>query len=1099
MKATETDVPAASSKKRKGMKKGLKISLVSLGYLLGVVLVCVILLLWTLLTPSKLTTVVNKLADKYITCETQFDNVDLTLFKTFPYVGLKVEGVSVVNPMQGAPNDTVAYIDELALGVNLREYLKNKNIELKSLELNHTTACLYTDTAGQSNFDIFPHSDDNDTSESKPFAFPELVNLKHISIEHLDAIYKDERQGLAASADDLNLSVKGSMTSADSVLSGIDALVKLDVEGVQFALDTTVQATLCGLTLKVDGETQNKDFEGKLKLAVHDGTVNVGGTDFVDNQLAAKKGDLLKIEGRLTGNMDRQQYTIEELKAQLKEYALKLGGDVQLAQGEEPMLVDVQVSTEDAWNIKSVMESLPEGLVPLPKSMKIDGDIQLSGLVHGEVGDSVLPNISAHVLLNRGSFSDKTLLPYAFNGIEGDVNAQLDLNEGGASSVNVNTLKANTGRNSVVVKGSIDDLLGRMVTDADINGNIYLADIKPLLPDTLPLAMEGQTTVKLHAKMPLTELGDLGKTNSKARKQTAVNGELKFKDLDVNFDTMTFRAPQATLHIDMPSKLQRGLFDELLSAALECQSLRVDMPDQHLEASANGLKIKPAISNVFDTLQPFRLICDFDFGDLSATLDTLQSTLSEPSGSFALVPQSKTGQKVDYKVDFNCGAMHAKLNDSIEMDMAGLTVKGEAHYDPSKSNVLQQWSPNVDIDFKRGYINTTMFDYVVQIPDIKFNYKPEKCEIAHANVIFGGSDFYLSGAVTGLEKWLSHEAMLQGDLYFTSNFTNVDDLMDALSGLGSNSDTLEAQRKEDHVDTAAHPFIVPKDVDFTLHTRIKEAVAFDNELQEVAGDVRICDGIAVLNQVGFVCKAARMQLTGIYRTPRVNHIFVGMDFHLLDINIQELIEMIPYVDTLVPILEDLEGAADFHLCAETYVDAYYRPKMSTLRAAGALTGQDLVVLDNKSIDRIAKMLQMKAWREDDSKIHVDSLDVAMTVFRKELEVYPFLLSLHKYQIVAEGRHSLDQTYDYHVELVETPLPVRLAVDVNGTMPKLNFSLSPSLRYKNLYRPARRKEVDEEVLRLKAMIRESLEKNVKESTRKYEGFDNVNDNERGEGF
>jgi hypothetical protein len=133
------------------------------------------------------------------------------------------------------------------------------------------------------------------------------------------------------------------------------------------------------------------------------------------------------------------------------------------------------------------------------------------------------------------------------------------------------------------------------------------------------------------------------------------------------------------------------------------------------------------------------------------------------------------------------------------------------------------------------------------------------------------------------------------------------------------------------------------------------------------------------------------------------------------------------------------------------------------------------------------LLQLKKWREDDTKIHVDSLDVAMTVFRKELEVYPFLLSLHKYQIVAEGRHNLDNNYDYHVELVQSPMPVRLAVDVFGTMPKLKFDVSPKLRYKNLYRPAKRDEVDKETLRLKAMIRESLEANVKDETREYQGL------------
>lgn len=1085
----------SDGKKRKGMKKGVKITLVSLASLAAIAIIAIALLLWTLLTPERLTSVVNKLADKYITCETHFEKVDLSLFKTFPYLGLSVEGVNIINPMTGAPNDTVASIGDLTIGVNISEYLKHKNIELKCLELNHGKAFLYTNPEGNTNYDIFPHNDDT-TSESEPFAFPELVNLHRIAIKNLDVTYVNDSVDIAAAAHDVDLSVKGSLTGSDTLLTGVDALVKLDVDWIQSQIDTALFVSLDGLTLKVDGKTKDKNLDGKVKLAVKEGYAKVDGNEYNSDCLGDMKGDLLLVEGKLAGDFDKQSFSLDDFKAQVKEYALKLAGDVRLPQGEEPMWVDMNIATEDKWSIKPLLEAVPAGLVPLPATMKIDGDVQLAAQLQGEVGDSLLPSITAHLLLDKGSFADKTLVPYAFNGIEGDVDAKLELNEGGISSVNVNRLKVCSGRNQLEAKGTIDDLMGRMMTDANISGTIFLADIKSLLPDTLPLAMEGRTTVDLHATAPLAEMADLGKARSLARQQSALTGDLKFSNVDVTFDTMVFRSPQASLHLDMPSKMKRGLFDELLSGVLELRSVSADMPNQGIDASIERLRIKPAISNVFDTTQPFRLVCDYDFSNVDASVDTMQASLTEPKGTFALLPKSKTGQKVDYKIGLDCGAMHLKMNDSITMDVAGLTLNGDAHYDPSKSNALQQWSPNMDIEFKRGYLTASMLDYVVQIPDIKFNYKPERCEIAHANMVFGNSDFYISGAVEGLEKWLTHEAMLQGDLYFTSNFTNVDDLMEALSGLGSDADTLEAQRKEDHVDTSAHPFIVPKDVDFTLHTRIKDAVAFDNELQEVAGDVRICDGIAVLNQVGFVCKAARMQLTGMYRTPRVNHIFVGLDFHLLDINIQELIDMIPYVDTLVPLLEDLEGAADFHLCAETYVDAYYRPKMSTLRAAAALTGQDLVVLDNKSVDRIAKLLQLKGWREADSKIHVDSLDVAMTVFRKELEVYPFLLKLHKYQIVAEGRHSLDQTYDYHVELVETPMPVRLAVDVTGKMPKLNFSLSPKLRYKDLYRPARRKDVDEEMLRLKALIRESLEKNVKESTRKYQGFkdENVDSNE-----
>lgn len=1060
------------------MAKGWKIALISLGSLLGLVVIVAVIALWLILTPARLTSIVNKLSDKFILCESNFDDVDLTLFKTFPYVGLNVEGVTLVNPMEGAVSDTVARIGSLGVGINLREYLKNKNIVVTKLVLDGVSANLYTDTAGHSNYDIFPSSDTQDTTSSEPFQMPELVSLKSIRVKSLDATYFDDKARMGATLGNLNLDVDGKY-----VPDNIDAKVRLDIDDVEFSLkgdSSATDALLKDIVFKLDGDTKGSKFDGDLTLKVKEGKLLLNGQEFVNETVGAMSGNLVTVDGKLSGDMDSRQMLVDKLVADLKGYELSVEGAVNLPTDEAPMSMDLKYKTNE-WGVKELLTMLPAEFTEWQGKMKMDADAELTGTVRGELGDSVMPLVTAQLKLVDGKFSDRSMLPYDLTGINADINANLDFNDKGVSDVYISKITARTGRNNLELSGRIDDLLGKMDMDAVVKGLVYLPDLKPMLPDDMNIQMEGKARLNLKAHANIDQLQKSDFANMK------LTGDIGLTDVDVVYDTIYAKIPKGNVNVQLPSKLKRGLFAELLSATITADGLDASLPNNNIDGTLGKTRLLVAVNDIFDTMQPFRLVCDYDFASLRGSMDSIRASISNPKGTFAMIPISKESDKVKYKIDFASSAMHCDLDDSTSVDLAGLTIKGGANYDPSKSNTLQQWSPDLDVDFKRGYIDLEQFDYMVQIPDIKFNYKPERCEISSANVVFGNSDFYLSGAVTGLEKWLSHEDMLKGDLYFTSNYTNVDDLLDALSGLGTDADTLEAQRKEDNVDTSAHPFIVPRDVDFTLHTRIKEARAFENDLREVAGDVQIKDGIAVLNQVGFVCKAARMQLTGMYRTPRVNHIFVGMDFHLLDINIQELVEMIPYVDTLVPLLSDLEGNADFHLCAETYVNAFYQPKMSTLRGAAALTGQNLVVLDNKDIDRIAKLLQLKSWREDDSKIHVDSLDVAMTVFRKELEVYPFLLSLHKYDIVAEGRHNLNNNYDYHVEIVQSPLPVRLAVDVNGTMPKLNFSVSPKLRYKNLYRPARRSELDNEVLRLKKMIRESLEANVKESTREYEGL------------
>ena len=87
------------------IKKGWKITWITLGSVVGLVIVVFAVALWLVFTPSKLTKIVNSLAGNFITCEAQFGNVDLTLLSTFPDAGLKIENVVIVNPGKGPVRD----------------------------------------------------------------------------------------------------------------------------------------------------------------------------------------------------------------------------------------------------------------------------------------------------------------------------------------------------------------------------------------------------------------------------------------------------------------------------------------------------------------------------------------------------------------------------------------------------------------------------------------------------------------------------------------------------------------------------------------------------------------------------------------------------------------------------------------------------------------------------------------------------------------------------------------------------------------------------------------------------------------------------------
>ena len=194
------------------MKKGWKIALISLGSLLGLVVVVVAVALWLVFTPSQLTKIVNKLAGEYVLAETHFESVDLTLFKTFPDAGLKVGKVYIVNPMEGAPSDTVASIGSLTVGVDVKRFLKENEVIVHQVLLDDVQAELYMDKEGRSNFDIFPKSDDEDTTKST-FSLDSLPNidLKKIKISNLDAHLLNVQGGMDATVDDFGLKVVGTL------------------------------------------------------------------------------------------------------------------------------------------------------------------------------------------------------------------------------------------------------------------------------------------------------------------------------------------------------------------------------------------------------------------------------------------------------------------------------------------------------------------------------------------------------------------------------------------------------------------------------------------------------------------------------------------------------------------------------------------------------------------------------------------------------------------------------------------------------------------------------------------------------------------------
>jgi hypothetical protein len=222
--------------------------------------------------------------------------------------------------------------------------------------------------------------------------------------------------------------------------------------------------------------------------------------------------------------------------------------------------------------------------------------------------------------------------------------------------------------------------------------------------------------------------------------------------------------------------------------------------------------------------------------------------------------------------------------------------------------------------------------------------------------------------------------------------------------------------------------------------------------------------------VGFVCRAAKLQLTAMYRTPRRNHLYVGLDYHMLDVDIDELLTMIPNLEDMVPMLSSFKGAAQFHLAAETYLNSQYKPKMSTLRGAASLTGKDLVVLDGETFSKISKLLMFNKKTEN----RIDSINAEITVYKNEIDVYPLCVQMDNYMVALGGRHNTNMTFDYDINVLS---PIYLGVNVSGTMDNLNIKLA-KCKFAQDFKPHWYQKADTQSLEIRQRIKKSMEKNVR---------------------
>lgn len=1072
------------------MNKALKITLISLGSFLGLILLTIAVVCWFVVTPARLTSIVKNQAPNFINCDFNIEKADLTIFKSFPKVGLEINDVVLMNQMVGSPSDTLAYIDECVVSVDVKKFLNEKHILIDECRLSGGYVNLFIDEQGNSNLDIFPPSEPDTIDESEEFTYG--IDLALLKFNDVDVNYADLSVGIIADINGFNMAAKGKMK--DDLLAGnmnmsmnelvyqqvtdsLSMAVKLNnlkAEGEAEMLGDNVKADidvsssdllyesegqiagLQSLTFKYKGEVNNYDnVNGNVEMYVNDLSFTM------DDVTLVNEADLRFISP-LNATLSTMDVEFGNSQLALNNMFIDFIGKASMP-GDD-IVVDLDLKT-NTLIIKELIELIPVSMrEELLAGIDVDGELNISAKVDGIYNETSMPQVDAEITYNNGMLAMPEMLPYPITNLNTSIKAEIDLND--KSDIYLNSFNANMSKSSVAVSGTIKDVMDKMYCDINLKANADLDELQSFMPEGI--ATTGKVRINGNAKVNSHQLTTMDFMKAK------VNGNMQWENMNVvYFDTITVNSDKLNIDLTLPNTASKDLTNSL--AALEISGANFDAKvSDMIVANLKDYKIDAQISNIMDEKEPMSVFADYSFSRIDAAMDDMAFYTNNPKGTLAMF--MKENNDASYIAVYSGDSLSFNMGEEMSFVTENLDFNVSANYDDDQEDLLLQWNPHAGIQLNKAVFSMSDLPTPVYIPSIDFNYDTTGIQINNSSIVLGNSDFELEGKFTNVDEFIKKEALLKGNLDFTSHYTDVNEIMDIFSGMGDTTVVAEEVVVTDTIEEEQEPFMVPLGIDITLNTKIEKAIAGDMDIANIGGGLTVKDGILVLNEMGFTSDAATMMLTAMYKSSRRNHLYLGFDFHLLEIDIAEMINIIPELDTLVPMLSSFAGKAEFHIAAETYLNSKYEMKVSTLRGATAIHGKDLVVLDNATFRKIARMLNFK----DKEHNRIDELSVEITAFKSEIDVYPTLIALDKYQAIVGGRHKLDMTFDYSLG-ISNPWPFRrLGIKIGGNLDdmKFGFKLKKNLKLDDPKGKEKDVHLIEETLRLKKIIYESLNANVK---------------------
>ena len=416
---------------------------------------------------------------------------------------------------------------------------------------------------------------------------------------------------------------------------------------------------------------------------------------------------------------------------------------------------------------------------------------------------------------------------------------------------------------------------------------------------------------------------------------------------------------------------------------------------------------------------------------------------------------------------------------------------------------FREWDMEGSISFRRTRIMSPYFPLRNRIEDFSGTFDNNSIRIKNLDMKSGRSGINMKGDLTGLRMAILRNGFLNLDVDVKSDSLDLNQLLSAYSA-GRNFDSGALSGKDlSSVDDAEFEemitvdstavadsqilIVVPANIVARINLDARNVKYSKLEMERMTADLAVKERCVQFTNTSAVTNVGDMFFEGFYATRTKQDLKTGFNLNFSKITAEKVIEMVPAIDSIMPMLKSFKGELNMEMAATADIDTTMSIRVPTINGVIRIGGNHLQLHNDESIRKIAKILKFK----DRENTYIDKMSVEGIISDSKLEIFPFVLDIDRYVLAMSGVQNLDSSFKYHISVIESPLPFRLGIDLQGDFNDMKFKIGKA-KYKSAEVPVFTAAVDQVKLNLAESIRDIFLKGVDEAVKESRRQQEIND-------